>query len=247
MVIFHHRQRNISNFKLNLRINDTSTEQVSEFNFLGIMLDECMTWKSHIQKISGKISVVNGVLSRLKKYIPSDILKIIYSALIQPHLNYGVLLWGKNTKRIQKLQKWAIRSVTCSKYNAHTDPLFIELKLLKIQDIYKLNMLKFFFKYHNDKLPNYFNGMFDTIYISHNYFTRQGGQPVVARGRTIAANHSIRYTLPEEIKNTHACIIEKLATHSLNGFSNYAKQYYISRYNPICNIENCYICNRESP
>ena len=247
MVIFHHRQRNISNVKLNLRINDTSIEQVSEFNFLGIMLDECMTWKSHIQKISGKISVVNGVLSRLKKYIPCDILKIIYNALIQPHLNYGVLLWGKNTKRIQKLQKWAIRSVTCSKYNAHTDPLFIELKLLKIQDIYKLNILKFFFKYHNDKLPNYFYGMFDTIYISHHYYTRQGGQPVVARGRTIAANHSIRYTLPEEIKNTHACIIEKLSTHSLNGFSNYAKQYYISRYNPICNIENCYICNRESP
>ena len=50
MVIFHHRQRNISNLKLNLRINDTPIEQVSEFNFLGIMLDECMTWKSHIQK-----------------------------------------------------------------------------------------------------------------------------------------------------------------------------------------------------
>ena len=137
------------------------------------------------------------------------------------------------------------RSVTCSKYNAHTDPLFIELKLLKIQDIYKLNVLKFFFKYQNETLPNYFYGMFDNLYPTHHYSTRQRGQPVVARGRTSAANHSIRYSLPDVILNTNTCIIEKLTTHSLNGFSNYAKQYYISQYNPICDIANCYICNRE--
>ena len=120
MMIFHHRQRNISNIKLNLCMNNTNIEQVKEFNFLSIMLDECMIWKSHIQKISSKMSSVNGTLSRLKRFLPRDILKTIYNALIQPHLNYGVLLWGKNVKRIHKLQTWAIRSVTCSKHNAHT-------------------------------------------------------------------------------------------------------------------------------
>ena len=89
MMIFHHRQRNISNIKLDLIINNTKIEQVSEFNFLGIMLDECLTWNSHTQKISSKISVVNGTLSRLKKFLPCDILLTIYNALILPHLNYG--------------------------------------------------------------------------------------------------------------------------------------------------------------
>ena len=143
MMIFHHRQRNISNLKLNLCINNTKIEQVNEFNFLGLVLDECMTWNSNNQKISSKISDVNGTLSRLKKILPCDILKIIYNALIQPHLNFGVLLWGKNTKRIFKLQKWAMRAITRSKYNAHTDPLFKNLKILKIHDIYKVNLLKF--------------------------------------------------------------------------------------------------------
>merc|ERR1711895_315443 len=59
MMIFHHRQRNISNLKLNLCINNTKIEQVNEFNFFGLVLEECMTWNSHIQKISSKISVVN--------------------------------------------------------------------------------------------------------------------------------------------------------------------------------------------
>ena len=246
-MIFHHRQRNISEIKLNLSINDTPIEQVNEFNFLGLMFDECMTWKSHTQKICSKIAVVNGTLNRLKRFISCDILKTIYNALIQPHLNYGILLWGKNTKRINKLQKWSVRAITCSKYNAHTDPLFIKLKLLKIQDIYKLNILKFYFKYKKESLPNYFHGMFDMVYPTHHYSTRGRDQPVVARGRTSAANNSIRFTLPEEIRNTNDCITNKLTTHSLNGFSNYAKQHFVSQYNPICEIENCYICNRESP
>ena len=126
-MIFHHRQRNISKIKLELFINSTKIEQVHEFDFLGIMLDECLTWNSHINKIASKISRVNGVLSRLKRFVPSSILRMIYNALIQPHLNYGVLLWGKNVTRIQKLQKWSVRSITLSKYNAHTDPIFIKL------------------------------------------------------------------------------------------------------------------------
>ena len=246
MMIFHHRQRNISKLKLNLCINDTPIEQVSEFNFLGIMLDECLTWNSHIQKIASKISSVNGTISRLKRFLPSEILKVIYNALIQPHLNYGILLWGKNTKRIFKLQKWALRGITSSKYNAHTDPLFIQLKLLKVHDMYKLNCLKFYFKYHKHETPSYFDEMFATIYPSHNYETRQRDQPVVAGGNTSLTDSSLWFSLPREIENTPQNILDKLTTHSFAGYSNYIKQYFISKYSPVCTIQNCYICNRHT-
>ena len=244
MMIFHHRQRNISDLKLNLFINGTKIEQVTEFNFLGLMFDENLSWNSHVQKISGKISVVNGILSRLKRFVPCGILITIYNALIQPHLNYGILLWGRNSKRIHKLQKWAVRSITCSKYNAHSEPLFIKLKLLKIHDIYRLNLLKFYYKYTKSSLPNYFIGMFDELQRNHPYLTRNRERPVVARVRTTAANMSIRFSVPNEIINTHPSILEKVSTHSLNGFSSYVKQHYISKYKPLCDIENCYICNQ---
>ena len=170
-------------------------------------------------------------------------MRTIYNALVQPHLNYGVLLWGMNTKRILKLQKWAVRAITSSKYNAHSDPLFIKLKLLKINDIYKLCTMKFFYKYKKQKLPAYFNGMFDLTYPAHHYNTRQREQPMVARYNTSAAKNSIRHSLPDIILNSPSIITDKLATHSLDGFSNYAKQYYISQYVSTCYIDNCYICN----
>ena len=168
---------------------------------------------------------------------------MIYNALIQPHLNYGVLLWGKNIKRIQKLQKWAIRSITLSKYNAHTDPLFIKLKLLKIQDIYSLCLLKFYYKYKRNLLPGYFCGMFDVVYPSHNYATRQRNQPMLAGCRTKLAEASIRHSLLSAISKISDNVTNKISTHSLSGLTNYAKSFFISQYNPVCAIEDCYICN----
>ena len=141
---------------------------------------------------------------------------------------------------------YVIRSVTCSKHNAHTEPLFIELNLLKIQDIYKLSLLKKYFQYKNNLLPIFFRGMFDTIQSNHNYATRPRDQPVIARCKTSHAEDSIRYSLPEEILNIPENIIDKISTHSFDGFSKYVKQYCIGIYNPTCQIENCNVCNRAS-
>ena len=243
MMIFHHRQRNISKLNLQLFINNTKIEQVKEFDFLGIVIDECMTWNSHVNKIASKISRVNGVLSRLKRFVPTYILKMIYNSLIQPHLLYGILLWGKNISRILKLQKWAVRSITLSKYNAHTDPLFIKLNLLKITDIHMLCLVKFYQKYKRNLLPAYFTGMFEVNYPSHNYETRQRDQPMIAGCRTKLAEASLRYLLPVTIPKLNENVLNKIYTHSPTGLSNYAKSFFISQYDPVCVIENCYICN----
>ena len=49
--------------------------------------------------------------------------------------------------RLDKLQKRAVRIITRSKYNSHTDPLFRKLNLLKAKDLFELNVLKLFYKY----------------------------------------------------------------------------------------------------
>ena len=55
----------------------------------------------------------------------------------------------------------------------------------------------------------------------------------------------IRHTIPALINNTPSSITEKLSTHSLNVFSHYVKNFYVSKYNTVCSIANCYICNRQ--
>ena len=123
-MLFHHSQRAIDNLIPKILINDEQIECVSEFNFLGLTIDEHLTWKPHIQKVSNKIARTLGVMCRLKNFLPSHILRMLYNSLVLPHLQYSILTWGFKASRLEKLQKRALRIITRSKYNAHTEPLF---------------------------------------------------------------------------------------------------------------------------
>ena len=112
-------------------------------------IDEHMTWKQHIQKVACKMAQTIGTMKRLKKFLPQNIMKMLYNSLVLPHLTYGIILWGKKIKRIVKLQKWALRTIVNAKYNAHTAPILSKHKLLRVDDIYKLTAIKIFYKNKN--------------------------------------------------------------------------------------------------
>ena len=122
-----------------LQMDNKIIDQVIDFNFLGIHFNEQLNWKSHIDKLSVKCCRILGILNRLKRILPLNIniIVILYNSLMLPHLNYGITLWGFKCERILKLQKKAARILSASKYNAHTEPLFKNLKLLKIEHILK--------------------------------------------------------------------------------------------------------------
>ena len=171
-MIFHYPQRKLSQENIpHLKINGITINQTKEFNFLGLTISETMQWNDHINKISNNISKTIGMMYRIKKFVNQSILKLIYNALILPHLNFSFLCWGFSINRLIKLQKKAVRVICKSKYN---EPLLKSTNLLKVTDIFKINTLKFIYKYRNDKLPDYFYGMLDDVQIetNHDYNTR---------------------------------------------------------------------------
>ena len=66
--------------KLNITVNGNLIDQVSEFNFLGITIDENITWNPHIRNTSIKIARVIGILRKLKRIFPRHILRLIYNS-----------------------------------------------------------------------------------------------------------------------------------------------------------------------
>ena len=247
-MIFHNHQRDIINHTPKLELNGEPLVRVEDFNFLGLTIDQHMTWNAHIQKISNKISRSLGVMNRLKRYLPQNILRTIYNSLILPHINYSILVWEFKSSRISKLQKRAVRMISCSKYNAHTEPLFKSLNLLKVEDIFKIKILKFYYKYSQKTLPLYFNEMFTKTSDQHNHGTRQQSAQIRYKypTRTDIGRKCIRHLLPEIVNKTQSCITEKVSTHSFNGFSTYIKKHMISNYSEHCHIENCYICHKQN-
>ncbi len=150
--------------------------RVSDAKFLGITLDENLTWKSHINVISKTCSRNIGVLNKLKYVLPKPTLYQLYCTLILPYLSYGILLWGSacyvNLNRIFKLQKRAIRIISNSSYLCHTKPLFEKYNVLDIFDLYSKEVCLFMHKYHNGLLPRAFDNLFTNMKDVHDYNTR---------------------------------------------------------------------------
>ena len=246
-MIFHSKQRDVSYINLDLKINNHHIDRVQDFNFLGLTIDETLSWKDHVQKISTKISRVIGVLNRLKKFLPSSILILLYNSLILPHLQYCSLIWGFRPGRVAKLQKRAVRLLTNSKYNAHTEPLFKKLNLLKFEDIFKCNALRFIHKILNESVPHYFVNIFTPVSQDRIYATREASKISNSlrkyRANTQSALYCTRHYLPKLLEETPEIVSDKLSTHSLSGFSRYIKFFHIGLYNSNCNIIDCYVCN----
>ena len=150
-----HKRRKVN--PINIKIDHRTIERVSQFSFLGIMIDENLTWKNHVNMITNKLSKIIGILHRLKYIYPKHILLTIYNSLFIPHVNFGSLVWGTTIECISKLQKKAIRTITYSHYIAHTEPLLKKLNLLNVSDMFSLKILKFLHKLSHDNLPLYFD------------------------------------------------------------------------------------------
>ena len=134
-MIFFKNPKIITNYSIT--INNSTIEQEDHFKFLGVTLDQNITWNPHVDKVSIKISRVSGLLRKLQHYFPKHILITIYNSLIHSHLMYGrLLVWGFQSMRVEKLQKKAIRVLANRSYISHTTPIFKELRILKFTDLY---------------------------------------------------------------------------------------------------------------
>ena len=162
--------------KITIRANNSNLEQKTECKFLGVIVDDRLTWKSHINHISSKISKSLAILRLLKYTFPKQILKTLYMSLIQPYFNYCNIIWGAADKTTIEplfiLQKKAIRLVNRVHYLEHTNPLFQSMKILTIYQQYDLNCILFIYKCLNSNLYlSYKNKMIRNSQY-HSYNTR---------------------------------------------------------------------------
>jgi hypothetical protein len=107
--------------------------------FLGVYFDPNLNFKHHISYISTKISKALFFLRQAKNSLNQRALKLIYHSLLHSNLIYAIQVWtSTNENNIKPLflkQKAAIRIISNSKYNAHTEPLFKQLNILPLPQL----------------------------------------------------------------------------------------------------------------
>ena len=182
-------------------IDNIQIQQVATTKFLGTFIDDKLSWKHHIDNICKIISRNVGVINKLKWIFPPNILKSLYSTLVLPHLNYGVLAWGNSAtymlNKLLLLQKKAMRIISHADFRHHTDGLFYSNNTLKIYDIYRLNLAILMYQYNNQRLPSVFNNIFRVNNEIHHYPTRQINLYHLPRTRTALTQNTFIFTAPK--------------------------------------------------
>jgi hypothetical protein len=99
-----HASTSNDQIEVKILLDNSELKRVNYTKFLGVLIDECLTWKCHINCVSKTISRNIGVMNKLKHFIPARILHTLYCTLILPYINYGILVWGNTLDKLVKLQ-----------------------------------------------------------------------------------------------------------------------------------------------
>ena len=140
-----------------IHIDNNPIEQVKSTEFIGVIINENVTWTDYLNILISKVSKGIGVIRRLSRIMPADVLRSLYVSLIHPYFEYCNIAWDScRSSLLNKLficQKKAIRLITCSKWNSHTSPLFKSNNILKVFDLPVLQVGSFMYKGMKNLLP----------------------------------------------------------------------------------------------
>ena len=205
--------RNPNRVNLPILFNGENVEFKDAGVFLGVTLDRELRFDKHINSVCKKISKTIGLLYKIRQFVSVNTMKNLYYTLIYPYLIYCNIIWGgtyvTHLAPLITLQKKIVRIITSQSYLAHTDLLFKQTGILKIQDIHKYLLGIYMFK---NKIKN------NLPYPAHDHNTRGSNNVLVAFQRLSLTQHSIDYeaplfwnSLPLDIKNSSSLYIFKKA------------------------------------
>ena len=162
--------------RITLKLNGTTLYESQKIKYLGLIMDDKLTWSSHIHELSKKINKSIGILYKLKNLCPDSVLMSIYFSLIHSQISYGLLVWGTAkdniVNQIIKLQKRALRIITKSNYLAATRPLFKDKGILNVKDMLQHQLACLMYDYDNNSMPDCLSNLFKTVKDVHNHDTR---------------------------------------------------------------------------
>jgi hypothetical protein len=122
--------------------------KVKDINFLGININNTLSWKSHIDKILPKLSSACFAMQTVKPYISPQMLKAIYYAHFHSIISYSIIFCGHTTPSIKafRLQKRIVRIIMGSRTKDSCRKLFTKLEILPLPSLYIFSLLRFVIK-----------------------------------------------------------------------------------------------------
>ena len=210
MIIYNSKNKNKEKcFKIRLCENDIKQSQ--KIKYLGLNLQSNLKSNDHLNYVYKKVSQAAGIISKIRHYVNKKTLLMMYYYFLYRHLQYGILTWANTNKSVIKplktLQNHILRLMSYKKLKdkINLNKLYLFFDILKLEDIFVLEMAKFMYQYHNNTLPELFQNYFKRSSECHKYSTRSATNQklFVPRVNTTHGQLSCLYTGVKIWNNLH--------------------------------------------
>ena len=155
-------------------VNNQVIKRQPSIKFLGILLDENLSWKEHLNLMENKIAKNIGLIYKAKPYLNKGSLLALYLSYIHSYINYASLIWGSTyrtyLRKINSQQKPALRLIHNKNRFYHSKGLFESCETLSLYKLNLLNTVVFMHKIKKGTTPSSFLEKFEQP--SHSYLTR---------------------------------------------------------------------------
>jgi len=135
------------------KINDSCFQRTTCAKYLGGLIDSSLDWSSHVQYMKLKLVRASHLLYKIRNVVSVDVLKMLYFSLVHCHLMYCIVSWGTATNSVlqplEVVNNSILRTITYNNYRSHITPLYKSRNILKLHDIYKLELAKLMHKFHH--------------------------------------------------------------------------------------------------
>ena len=194
-LVFFRKVRSKLPLNIKIKMNGKRLTHSKKVKYLGIYIDETLMGRAHCEELIKKLARANGILAKARHFVPLELLKNIYFATFSSNLYYGSQIWGQSlhavTDNISLLQKKAVRILTFSEFHDHSEPLFKNLKILKVKDNIFLQNCLFVHDYFNGNLPKSFSNTFTKAEKTHSFFTRNAIDGILVPPRYNSTNYGL--------------------------------------------------------
>ena len=237
----HFVPKNHKRTKLDIKFGNKNLKESDEIVFLGITLDNKLSFNSQFKKIYNKMKKGLNGLTMSSNILDYRLKMNIYHSLIHSHLNYCAPIWipnitKKQTKMLQTLQKRAIRIIFNLKYNSHTSKYFQISKITKVENIYEKESLLLAYKYKENKLPNAIMNLFKSSIHEPTMLTRSLNNCILRPNRGLKPGF-IMYDILNFWNRSSSSLREEPTYTMFKRKINENHNVFIE-----CMKNNCYVC-----
>ena len=175
IIIFRPRNKKIYK-KLNFRLSGQRIQLSSRVKYLGVSLDDHLTWTNQVNLLTSKLARAAGIISKVRHFVEYKTLLSIYYSLFDSHLNYFIQIFGyiasTTMSKISALQNKTLRIIHFRKNRDSARPLFIQSKILPASILLKLRNCLFAFDQLNNDLPSFFSNFCTPVVRLHDHNTK---------------------------------------------------------------------------